>query len=162
MEELQIPEKCSSSRMSTSNSQHSLRRPRSNNFPRKDTYTSQLRMEAELRSRISSKSWIAYDQNRNLVVFEKGCSVKREMASLTKIMTCLLVLDLCEELDLDCTTFRMLVSARAASVNGTTAELTAGTELTVRDLLYGLMLPSGNDAALALAEYFGTLLNLAR
>jgi|JI6StandDraft_1071083.scaffolds.fasta_scaffold16721_3 D-alanyl-D-alanine carboxypeptidase (penicillin-binding protein 5/6) len=84
------------------------------------------------------------------------------MASLTKIMTCLVVLDLCEDLDLDCTTFRVIVSARAASVNGTNAELTAGTEITIRDLLYGLMLPSGNDAALTLAEYFGTMLALVK
>lgn len=68
-----------------------------------------------------------YDQQRDIVLLEKGSSVKREMASLTKIMTCLVVLDLCERLDLDCTTFRVLVSRRAASVNGTSAELAVGT-----------------------------------
>lgn len=84
-------------------------------------------------------------------MFERGSSIKREMASLTKIMTCIVTLDICEELDLDCTTFRVLVSRRSASVNGTSAELVVGTELTIRDLLYGLMLPSGNDAAMSLA-----------
>ncbi len=43
----------------------------------------------------------------------------------------------------------------AASMTGTTAELKAGDRITVGDLLYGLMLPSGNDAAYCLAEYIG-------
>lgn len=50
------------------------------------------------------------------------------------------------------------ISDDAAGVIGTSAELVAGDTLTVRQLLFGLMLPSGNDAAHTLAEFFGRLL----
>lgn len=46
-----------------------------------------------------------------------------------------------------------------AMMEGTTANLRQDDELLVIDLLYGLMLPSGNDAALALAQYFGKFLS---
>ena len=49
----------------------------------------------------------------------------------------------------------MLVSRRAAACNGTSAKLEAHEALSIRDLLFGAMLPSGNDAATALAEHFG-------
>lgn len=50
------------------------------------------------------------------------------------------------------------VSATAAEVRGTTANLEEGEWVLVQDLLYGLMLPSGNDAAMVIAENFGCLL----
>jgi D-alanyl-D-alanine carboxypeptidase (penicillin-binding protein 5/6) len=50
------------------------------------------------------------------------------------------------------------VTEVAADIRGTNANLEAGDILTIEQLLYGLMLPSGNDAAFALAQYFGKLL----
>jgi D-alanyl-D-alanine carboxypeptidase (penicillin-binding protein 5/6) len=50
---------------------------------------------------------------------------------------------------------KITVSRTAASINGTSANLKDGDEFTVLQLFYGLMLPSGNDAAYALAEHFG-------
>ena len=50
------------------------------------------------------------------------------------------------------------VSAAAARLPGTTAGLCAGDRLNLRDLLHGLMLPSGNDAAMCIAEFFGRFL----
>jgi len=50
------------------------------------------------------------------------------------------------------------VTEVAADIRGTNANLEAGDILSVEQLLYGLMLPSGNDAAFALAQYFGKLL----
>jgi D-alanyl-D-alanine carboxypeptidase (penicillin-binding protein 5/6) len=47
------------------------------------------------------------------------------------------------------------VTGEASSTIGTSADLKRGDSLTVLDLLYGLMLPSGNDAAMALARYCG-------
>jgi D-alanyl-D-alanine carboxypeptidase len=47
------------------------------------------------------------------------------------------------------------VSRNAASIGGTSARLKTGDVLSVYDLLHGLMLPSGNDAAMCLAEHFG-------
>lgn len=50
------------------------------------------------------------------------------------------------------------VCEEAATTEGTSADLIAGDILTIKDLLYGLMLPSGNDAAIALSKHFGKLL----
>ena len=49
----------------------------------------------------------------------------------------------------------MKISKNASTVGGTSANLGKGESIQVLDLLYGLMLPSGNDAAVALAEFFG-------
>ena len=79
----------------------------------------------------------------------KGADRPLAMASTTKIMTAVLAI---EHGHLD---DRVLVSAKAASIGETTMGLVAGERVRVRDLLYGLLLPSGNDAAIALAEYLG-------
>jgi D-alanyl-D-alanine carboxypeptidase len=50
------------------------------------------------------------------------------------------------------------ISENAGNISGTSAELAEGDELSIHDLLYGLMLPSGNDSAVALAEFFGGIL----
>lgn len=50
------------------------------------------------------------------------------------------------------------ISCEASNVIGTSADLQEGDTLTINQLLYGLMLPSGNDAAHCLAEYFGAIL----
>jgi D-alanyl-D-alanine carboxypeptidase (penicillin-binding protein 5/6) len=68
-------------------------------------------------------------------------------ASTVKIMTALVTL---READLDDV---VEVSVKAAAMQGSRMGLIAGEKLTVRDLLYGLLLPSGNDAAVALAEH---------
>lgn len=70
-------------------------------------------------------------------------------------MTCLLVLLISEKMKLDLKKTSTKVSHRAASLQGTTAKLEAGDSLSVYDLLHGMMLPSGNDAAMALAEWGG-------
>ena len=72
-------------------------------------------------------------------------------------MTCYVVLRLMERFKIDQETL-ITIGQDAANVNGTSAELVEGDTLTLRQLLYGLMLPSGNDAAHQLAEYFGDLL----
>lgn len=52
----------------------------------------------------------------------------------------------------------MPICSVAANIRGTTANLRKGDYLTIEQLLYGLMLPSGNDAAFALAKYFGKMI----
>ncbi|WP_231749459.1 D-alanyl-D-alanine carboxypeptidase family protein [Tautonia plasticadhaerens] len=80
-----------------------------------------------------------------------------DMASTTKIMTALVVLRLAGEdpgvLD-EVVTF----SPRADRTVGSTSGVRAGERVAVRELLYGLLLPSGNDASVALAEHFGARL----
>ena len=71
---------------------------------------------------------------------------RRPMASTTKIMTALLVLESGEDLDA-----LIPIPPEAAGVEGSSMHLAAGEQVSLRDLLYGLMMVSGNDAAVALA-----------
>ncbi|MFE7775475.1 D-alanyl-D-alanine carboxypeptidase family protein [Streptomyces sp. NPDC057445] len=89
-------------------------------------------------------------------VYTKGADTKRQMASTTKVMTAAVVLsspglDLNRKVTVN-KAYRDYVAAQGAS----TADLRTGDKLTVRQLLYGLMLPSGCDAAFALADTFGS------
>jgi serine-type D-Ala-D-Ala carboxypeptidase (penicillin-binding protein 5/6) len=81
-----------------------------------------------------------------------------EIASISKIMTCYLSLLICRKYNIDMYTHQMRVSDKAAETPGTTAELQSGDLLTVHDLMLGLMLPSGNDASVALAEGLGKVI----
>ena len=94
-------------------------------------------------------------------MFAKQEKVQRQVASLTKIMTSVVVLDLIDKynLDIDSVRVNVLTSSTTKILGGTSAELIAGDKLTVRQLLYGMMLPSGNDAAQSLAIFFGNLVN---
>lgn len=73
-------------------------------------------------------------------------------------MTCYTVLKLIERFGVNEPNTFIEISENAGNISGTSAELTQGDILSVQDLLYGLMLPSGNDAAIALSEYFGEIL----
>ena len=83
---------------------------------------------------------------------------KREVASLTKIMTAWVVINLCKQWNLNFKTHEITISSVASDIRGTCAELKEGDVLCVESLLYGLMLPSGNDAAFALAQHFGKMI----
>ncbi len=80
------------------------------------------------------------------------------MASLTKIMTCFVSIQLASEFDLDLAKTWFIVSKKAAEMGGTSANLLEHQRLSIIDLLYALMLPSGNDAAVTLAENFQELI----
>jgi D-alanyl-D-alanine carboxypeptidase (penicillin-binding protein 5/6) len=103
---------------------------------------------------VSAKAWVVADAKTGKVLWGFNEKEARPMASTSKIMTAHLVLRLAaaepKVLD-ECVVF----SERADKTVGSSAELKAGEKLPVRELLYGLMLPSGNDAATALAEHFG-------
>jgi serine-type D-Ala-D-Ala carboxypeptidase (penicillin-binding protein 5/6) len=103
---------------------------------------------------VSARSWIILDGNSGLQI--DGCNENepREIASLTKIMTCVIVIQEVIKLKKSFDEY-VEVSENAAAIDGTRAGLNRGDSLRIWDLLYGLMLPSGNDAALALAEHFG-------
>lgn len=88
--------------------------------------------------------------NNRRVYAYKGDEV-REIASITKIMTCLVSLYLCKKFRMNAYTQKVKVSSRAATMEGTSAFLRYGDLVTIDVLLYGLILPSGNDAAVALA-----------
>lgn len=88
---------------------------------------------------------IAMEQSTGRVLYAKNEQARLPMASTTKIMTALLV---CEDCDV---TKEVTVPDEAVGVEGSSIYLQHGEKLTVKDLLYGLMLRSGNDAAVALA-----------
>ena len=77
-------------------------------------------------------------------------------------MTATVVLELVEEMEARCSFSRLqsqvLIFSSATDLVGTSAELLRDDMLTVEELIYGMMLPSGNDAAESLAMYFGSLL----
>lgn len=96
---------------------------------------------------VSAQSAVLMDGTTGRVLFEKDSRSKSLIASTTKIMTGLLI---AEECDLDA---RVCVPAEAVGVEGSSIQLKEGEILTVETLLYGMMLHSGNDAAVALAIY---------
>ena len=89
------------------------------------------------------------DAQPGRVLFEKDADRKSLIASTTKIMTALVVCEQCNVLD------RMRIPKEAVGIEGSSMYLQEGEVLTVQELLYGLMLHSGNDAAVALAVYCG-------
>lgn len=98
---------------------------------------------------ISARSAIMIDSATGRVLYEKQATQKSLIASTTKIMTALLVCEQCNVLD------RMQIPKEAVGVEGSSMYLREGEILTIQELLYGLMLQSGNDAAVALAIYCG-------
>ncbi len=97
----------------------------------------------------SAKSCILIDADSGRVLYEKNADDRSLIASTTKIMTALVVCQQCNVLD------RVEIMPEAVGIEGSSMYLRAGEVLTVQDLLYGLMLCSGNDAAVALAIYCG-------
>ena len=83
------------------------------------------------------------------VLYEKNSQERSLIASTTKIMTALIVCEQCNVLD------RMRIPKEAVGIEGSSMYLQEGEVLTLQELLYGLMLSSGNDAAVALAIYCG-------
>lgn len=113
---------------------------------------------AELK--ITGSAGIIYCSDTNEVIWEKNADSKLEPASMTKLMTALLV---AENLSLD---QEVTVTAEAAVMPETKIYLKEGEKITVENLLYGLLLESGNDAAVALAiaaagsvEAFAAMMN---
>ena len=108
----------------------------------------------------SAQAYAVVDGETGRVLFSKNAEEKLPMASTTKVMTCLVALERCSLDEI------VTVDPAAAGLEGTSMYLSAGETLTVSDLLYGLMMSSGNDAAAALAyhiaggiEQFAALMN---
>lgn len=106
---------------------------------------------------VSCTSWAIVDASSGKLLAGVEENELRDPASTTKIMTALVVLQMVQEhpeyLD-EIVTF----STAADQTSGSTAAIRAGEQLPVKELLYGLLLPSGNDASVAFAEHFGAKL----
>lgn len=103
---------------------------------------------------ISAKQAILIDSKSGEVLFEKNADEKGYPASTTKIMTALVTLDICEEIGAPVDTL-VKIPAEAVGVEGSSLYLKKGEERTLENLLYGVMLRSGNDGATALASIMG-------
>ncbi len=95
---------------------------------------------------LSAECACVIDAKTGRVIYDKDMNKKHTMASTTKIMTALVALENSELTDI------VTVSKNAAGEEGTSLYLKAGDTATMEDLLFGLMLQSGNDAAIAIAE----------
>jgi D-alanyl-D-alanine carboxypeptidase (penicillin-binding protein 5/6) len=99
-------------------------------------------------------SWAIHDLDTGDLLWSKQATELREMASLTKIMTLYACLEAAERFYIPLSS-PVRVPRYAAWTIGTTACLREGDTISLEDLLYALMLPSGNDAANAIANFVG-------
>ena len=99
--------------------------------------------------KVSARNAIAIDAESNQVLWNQNAYEIVPMASTTKILTALIAINYG---DLD---RKVLISKNASSIRGSTVGYSAGEEITMRELLFGLMFRSGNDAAIAIAEDIG-------
>lgn len=97
----------------------------------------------------TAKSSIVIDLNSGRTLYEKNSDEKRLIASITKIMTAILTIEngILED--------KVEVGTEILNMYGTNIYLEVGEEISIRDLLYGLILRSGNDASVVLAKYIG-------
>ncbi len=107
---------------------------------------------------VSAKAWAIFDANAHVLLWGRQEVESQEIASLTKIMTAYTAIKVMARLDVNMMTAKIEVSSDAAGLPGTSANLQEGDALSVWDMLHAMLLPSGNDAAYAIAEYFGLLL----
>ncbi len=96
----------------------------------------------------SAKAMMLIEKTTGREIYSKNSSEPLSMASTTKIVTALTVLENCDDL------YEIVdIDDRAVGIPGTSIYLVKGEKLSVKELLYGMMLVSGNDAATALAYY---------
>lgn len=98
---------------------------------------------------LSAGKAILLDGETGRVLYARNENARSLIASTTKIMTALVICEQCNVLD------RMRIPKEAVGIEGSSMYLREGEILTLQELLYGLMLQSGNDAAVALAIYCG-------
>jgi D-alanyl-D-alanine carboxypeptidase len=98
---------------------------------------------------VSADSWIVYDLDSDTVLARWNADERRSMASVTKVMTAIVVLEHASRDEI------VTVPALATGGRGSVAGLVAGEQWTVGDLLTAMMVRSGNDAAIALAWHVG-------
>lgn len=98
---------------------------------------------------VSAQAAVLIDVESGRILYEKNGDEKKPIASITKIMTAIIAI---EHGDLE---EKVTISAKAAGKEGSSLYLKQGEQMTLKHLLYGLMLRSGNDAAVAIAEHIG-------
>ncbi len=97
---------------------------------------------------LNARYAVIYDRASKTVLYGKNENEKCKMASTTKILTAIVVLENVSDLSAKAT-----ISPKSAHTGGSRLGLSTGDIITIHDLLYGLLMVSGNDAAVALAEF---------
>lgn len=97
---------------------------------------------------LNARYAVIYDRASKTVLYGKSENEKCKMASTTKILTAIVVLENVSDLSAKAT-----ISPKSAHTGGSKLGLSTGDIITIHDLLYGLLMVSGNDAAVALAEF---------
>ena len=108
--------------------------------------------EKDIFRNITAPNLILAETNTGRILYERAADEKIYPASLTKLMTAILVVENCELDEIVTVSENAILSVPTGYVN---ANLQVGEELTVEDLLYVMLIPSANDAANALAEHVG-------
>jgi len=106
--------------------------------------------KVEAASLTSAKGMCVLEQNSKRVLYQNNKDKQLANASTTKIVTAITVIQNCDDLDEVIT-----VHDKSIGIEGTSIYLRKDEQISVRDLLYGLMLRSGNDSAVALAYHVG-------
>lgn len=112
-------------------------------FEPSDEFSSYIEVSSDISNEpnINSRAAIIYDRNSGIVLFGKNENEQRKMASTTKIMSAIIVI---ENSNLDDI---ITVSQKASSTGGSRLGLHTNDKISVKNLLYGLLLCSGNDDA---------------
>ena len=98
----------------------------------------------------SSNGMVVVEGSTNTVLYEKNKDVRLPMASTTKIITAILAIEKTNDID-----EKFIVSDNAVGIEGTSIYIKSGEKFSMKELLYGLILASGNDCAVAIAERLG-------
>ncbi len=112
--------------------------------------------EKSEKPKITSSAYVLYNPDNDEIVESKNQDLIMYPASLTKMMTALVVVDLCEDLDNEKVTVSDNAIKSLYGTGSSTANIRKGEIFTVKQLLYLMLLPSGNDAANALADHFNS------
>ncbi|MGD8189127.1 D-alanyl-D-alanine carboxypeptidase family protein [Brevibacillus ginsengisoli] len=110
--------------------------------------------EQTLKLSPSAKSAVLLEMDSGTVLYDKNSNEKLPPASITKVMTLLLIMEAIERSELKMTD-KVRTSERAASMGGSQIFLQPGEEMTVEDMIKGISIASGNDASVAMAEHIG-------
>lgn len=113
---------------------------------------------SDLPPKVTAKSWLLYEMKEGRSIYGRRTHKPREIASLTKMITLVAILELLEKMNLNPKDIKVSASSLACSIEGTSASLRPKADYCLFDLFYGMMLPSGNDAAFLIAEVGGYLL----
>lgn len=101
-----------------------------------------------------AKGMVVIEGNSGDVLYSKNENLELPMASTTKIVTAIVAIENSSDLD-----EKFVISEKAIGIEGTSIYLKSGEKLSLRELLYGLILASGNDCAIAIAEHIAGLDN---